>query len=142
MTVDPIGPTQLNQSAWVLFHAKDLRFLGAFPATLIVGGKSRHRVNRLTGLRRNDIEKHAAFKVRVSFNPRYDLRLPRFTVSHFDGVPDLPFPLSIRTLRQYSIGLDRQPVEGPFAEHKTMRHRWARIAEIVANVGGSSSMRC
>jgi len=142
MSVDPIGPTQLNQSAWVLFHAKDLRFLGAFPATLIVGGKSRRCVIRLMGLRRNDVKKHAAFKARVSFNPRYDLQRLDFTVSHFNGVPGLPFPLSIRKLRQHSIGLDLQPVEGPFAEHKTMRHRWARIAEIVANTGAYCRMRC
>jgi hypothetical protein len=142
MSVDPIGPTLLNQSAWVLFHAKDLRFPGAFPTTPMVGGKFRNSVNRLTGLGRNDVEKHAAFEGSVSFRPRYDRWPPRFTVSHFNGVPDLPFPLSIRKLRQHPIGLDRQPAEGPFAEHKTMRHRQARIAQIVATVGSYCRMRC
>jgi hypothetical protein len=135
MTVDPIGPTQLNQSAWVLFHAKDLRFPGAFPTAPMVGGKFRNSVNRLTGLGRNDVEKHAAFEGSASFMLGYDLWLPRFTVSHFNGVAHPLFPFSIKTLRQHPIGLDRQPVDGPFAERKTIRTCWTIFSEIVANGG-------
>jgi hypothetical protein len=34
MTVDPIGPTQLNQSAWVTAHAKEPQFTRPFSAAL------------------------------------------------------------------------------------------------------------
>ncbi|WP_168991543.1 hypothetical protein [Paraburkholderia sp. UYCP14C] len=30
MTVDPFGPTPLNQSVWEASHAKEVRLLGAF----------------------------------------------------------------------------------------------------------------
>ncbi|MFL9935340.1 hypothetical protein P0D88_41050 [Paraburkholderia sp. RL18-103-BIB-C] len=62
MTVNPIGPTQLNQSAWDASHAKGPRFLRAFQENASTIAERVLPVNRLTGLRRNGAEKRIAFE--------------------------------------------------------------------------------
>jgi hypothetical protein len=70
MTLDPIGPTQLNQPAWVPTHAKGPRFLRAFQESASTIAERVLPVNRLTGLMRNGAEKRVAFEEIRGLNQR------------------------------------------------------------------------
>jgi hypothetical protein len=57
MTVDPFGPTPLNQPTWEASHAKEVRFGGAFMPKLCEQLHPLQLVSRLTGLTQDGAEK-------------------------------------------------------------------------------------
>ena len=123
MTVDPFGPTQLNQPAWELVHAKETRFLSAFRGSADTCAVATNRFRRLRGLTQKAPQERLPFVLLE--RPKWSRsRLQRFLVHdvHPDrGVcPHLPLWKS----RGYaSSGLiDPQPAESPACSRSFFLH--------------------